>query len=204
MVIVATWMFGLYAALSYVVPNKLCSSAVRDSAVRMPVLHMPAAAQHRDPHTCMSSPLAIPQGVAQGFGNCVYNHDGEYSQHSLVAIFWLVFWALQQFWISGFSALMGYAMFPQCFRTIDICIIVTLAMGSALVTLVGAPLGHYPLNANLLVYLPGEAECHLFDSKDDSKKQWCSLRHSSLCQRSFGHCRGDNHLCLRLCTLHRQ
>ena len=37
-VIVATWMFALYAALSYAVPNKLCSSAVRNNAVRMSVL----------------------------------------------------------------------------------------------------------------------------------------------------------------------
>ena len=50
---------------------------------------------------------------------------------------------------------MGYAMFPSCFRVIDILIIVTLAIGSALVTLIGAPLGHYDLNSNLLVLLPG-------------------------------------------------
>ena len=86
----------------------------------------------------------------------MYNHGGDYSHSRPVAVFWLIFWALQQFWISGFSGLMGYAMFPQCFRAVDICIIVTLAIGSALVTLIGAPVGHYALNANLLVLLPCE------------------------------------------------
>lgn len=52
---------------------------------------------------------------------------------------------------------MGYAMFPGCFRAIDILIIVTLAVGSALVTLIGAPLGHYDLNSNLLVLLPSKS-----------------------------------------------
>ena len=54
------------------------------------------------------------------------------------------------------SGLMGYAMFPSCFRVIDIVIIVTLATGSALVTLIGAPIGHYDLNSNLLVLLPSK------------------------------------------------
>lgn len=33
-VVVASWMFALYAALSYAVPNKLCSNALRSNAVR--------------------------------------------------------------------------------------------------------------------------------------------------------------------------
>ena len=86
----------------------------------------------------------------------MYNHNGDYTQDLPVKLFWLLFWALQQFWISGFSALMGYAMFPQCFRRVDLCIITVLAVGSALVTVVGAPLGHMPLNAPLLVYLPSK------------------------------------------------
>ena len=98
----------------------------------------------------------LAQGVSQGFANCVYNHSGDYSQDVPVKLFWLLFWALQQLWISGFSALMGYAMFPQCFRRVDLCIITVLATGSALVTVVGAPVGHMPLNASLLVYLPGK------------------------------------------------
>ncbi len=88
--------------------------------------------------------------------NCIYNHGGDYSQDRGIKVFWLLFWAAQQFWISGFSGLMGYAMFPSCFRRVDILIIVTLAVGSALVTLIGAPVGHYDLNSNLLVLLPSE------------------------------------------------
>ncbi|CAL8467812.1 g7350 [Coccomyxa elongata] len=45
-------------------------------------------------------------------------------------------------------------MFPHCFRIIDIVIILSLATGSSLVTLIGAPLGHYDLNNTLLVILP--------------------------------------------------
>lgn len=96
----------------------------------------------------------VLQGVSKGFVNCVYNHGGDYSQNKGIMIFWLLFWAAQQFWISGFPALMGYAMFPQCFRTIDIVIILSLATGSSLVTLIGAPLGHHDLNNTLLVILP--------------------------------------------------
>jgi uncharacterized membrane protein YjjB (DUF3815 family) len=94
------------------------------------------------------------QGVSKGFMNCVYNHGGDYSQNTAVMVFWLIFWAAQQLWITGFPALMGYAMFPECFRAIDAVIILTLATGSALVTLIGAPLGHYDLNNTLLVMLP--------------------------------------------------
>ncbi len=86
----------------------------------------------------------------------MYNHGGDYSHDIGIKTFWLLFWAAQQFWISGFSGLMGYAMFPRCFRAIDLIIIVTLAVGSAMVTLIGAPLGHYDLNSNLLVLLPSE------------------------------------------------
>ena len=96
------------------------------------------------------------QGITQGFVNCVYNHGGDYSHDIGIKTFWLLFWAAQQFWISGFSGLMGYAMFPRCFRAIDLVIILTLAVGSAMVTLIGAPLGHYDLNSNLLVLLPSE------------------------------------------------
>ena len=96
------------------------------------------------------------QGITQGIVNCVYNHGGDYSHDIGIKTFWLLFWAAQQFWISGFSGLMGYSMFPRCFRAIDLIIIWTLALGSAMVTLIGAPLGHYDLNSNLLVLLPSE------------------------------------------------
>ncbi len=96
------------------------------------------------------------KGVTQGFVNCIYNHGGDYSQDTAVKVFWLLFWAAQQFWISSFSGLMGYAMFPGCFRVMDVVIIMTLATGSALVTLIGAPIGHYDLNSNLLVLLPSK------------------------------------------------
>lgn len=75
----------------------------------------------------------------------------------------MLFWAAQQFWISGFSGLMGYAMFPSCIRVIDIVIIMTLATGSALVTLIGAPIGHYDLNSNLLVLLPSKCSTQQYE-----------------------------------------
>ena len=157
--VVSVWMFALYAALSYAVPAVLCSSALRSNAVcRQLYIQAPQLTEYLSP-TCVAKVVANDshlQGITQGFVDCVYNHGGDYSHDVGIKIFWLLFWAAQQFWISGFSGLMGYAMFPRCFRAIDLLIIVTLAVGSAMVTLIGAPLGHYDLNSNLLVLLPGE------------------------------------------------
>lgn len=199
-------MFALYAALSSAVPSRLCSSAVLNNAVRSSSMH--AAGHPHVPGIGQSGHHGriwlLAQGVSQGFANCVYNHDGDYSQNQPVKLFWLVFWALQQLWISGFSAFMGYAMFPQCFRRVDLCVIIFLAAASALVTVVGAPVGHVPLNASLLVYLPSKEvlsqTLQVFPCASNTLEQVAIL----LC---MWHSHSDSwchhHISVCLCAVHR-
>lgn len=57
------------------------------------------------------------QGTSKGFRPCIYNSGADrdsYSKDTVIKVLWLLFWVIQQAWLVGFSALMGYAMFPKC------------------------------------------------------------------------------------------
>ena len=98
------------------------------------------------------------QGTTQGFVNCVYVHDADYTQDAVRKILFLLFWVFQHIWIACFPALLAYAMMPRAFKRMDKIIVVVVFLVIFLSTVIPAMGYGQPLDANFFYAIIGESQ----------------------------------------------
>ncbi|KAK9816972.1 hypothetical protein WJX72_007636 [[Myrmecia] bisecta] len=123
--IVAANFFGVFAAMSYLVPSVLCTESVKINA-----------------------------GVQKGFADCAYVIEGDYRHGTGKKLPWLFFWAVQQMWLVFFPATMGWAMFGKTLTRVDTAIVYTLVATTGLAVFIGGAASNLPLNHSLFFSLP--------------------------------------------------
>ena len=102
-----------------------------------------------------------PQGTTQGFINCVYVHDSDYTQDVVRKYLFLLFWMLQHVWIACFPAVLAYAMMPQAFKRLDKIIVIIVFLVVFLTTVIPCIQFGQPLDANFFYGIIGTAGDHV-------------------------------------------
>ena len=158
--IVAIWMCGYYALISYLVVRQFCTDAVTSTPVGshtreglslflLPQLFkvdpvkcicLYELSQRSHSSYCAAQTLEghLLQGTTQGFLDCVYVTHGGYSAQTLSKLLFLFFWLTQQLWLVGFTAVLAYAMMPAWFRLRDKVAIGVTVTVTALIMLICA------------------------------------------------------------------
>jgi hypothetical protein len=125
-VVVAAWIFWIYAAISWAVPNLLCNKIAKEVSVRNGSHVMARLDGCMDPAHSPCRPcrltVAPPSAAAwQGslvFGECLYIDTGgkPYSTNWGSKLFFLLYWSIQNGWMVFFCGYISFVLFGACWQ----------------------------------------------------------------------------------------